>query len=101
MQSRIKATDDATARRVEQALQFYLSGLEDQVERLDLAVQPVSDPLGNALHRCTIVAGLVHGGVLELEETQGDMLLAVNRILDRSVRTLRRRGPAGRVARLA
>ena len=86
---------------MEQVLQFYLNGLDDQVDRLELVVEPVHDSLGNSLHRCAIAATLSRGGVLELEETQGDMLLAVNRILDRSVRTLRRRGPGHRAMRTA
>lgn len=101
MQFRIKARDVATTRQVEQVLQFYLIGIDGQVDHLEIAVETIRDTLDNFLYRCSVVATLHRGGTLELEETQGDLILAVNRVLDRSVRTLRRRGPAGPMVRSA
>lgn len=101
MQLRITTPDVATTRQVEQVLQFYLTSLDDQVERMDLAVEATRDPLDNALYRCAMSAILRRGGRLEVEEVQGDMMLAVNRVLTRSARTLQRRRPTGSAVRSA
>lgn len=101
MQIQIETENERVQTQVEQMLQYYLTGLEDGIERMHIVLQPMRDRLGTPLFCCAIHAQLSRGGILEFEETQADLNMAVTRVLDRTVRTLRRRSVPVRLARSA
>lgn len=101
MQVQVAACDDAVAAQVRQLLAFYLTGLEGDVERIAIEVEQREDRLGVLLHCCRVNARLANGDSIEISETQADLVLAITRVLDRSIRTLRRRLGWSRPARCA
>lgn len=91
----IETPDPGVAGQVEQLLRFYLTGFEEE-GRVEIRVESVLDPLGTRLYRCSLCARPRNADAVMLTECQSDLVLAVGRLLDRSVRTLRRRTLAGR-----
>jgi hypothetical protein len=87
----IETTDDVGRERVIQLLQYSLNGHREDIERLQLTVSAIRNPLGTELHRCRLRALLRCGTSIEVEEVQSRLDLAVTRVLDRCVRKIRRR----------
>lgn len=99
MQVRVETDNDDFLAQVQQWWPFYLTGLDDDADSIVIAVGAVEDASGATLYRCSIRAQPARGDPLELTETQSDPALAINRALDRTARTLRRRLRALRVSR--
>jgi hypothetical protein len=99
MRVQISADSAAVAGQVDQLSRFYLTGLEEGVVSISIVVARRRDPLGKPLVRCQVLGRPSHGESIEVVETQADPVLAITRALDRTVRTLRRRGSLGRLAR--
>ena len=91
MHVHIETTDDVDRERVIQLLQYSLNGHREDIERLQLIVAAIRNPLGTELHRCGLRALLRYGTSIEVEEVQSRLDLAVTRVLDRCVRNIRRR----------
>ena len=91
MHVHIETTDDVGRERVIQLLQYSLNGHREDIERLQLNVAAIRNPLGTELHRCRLRALLRYGTSIEVEEVQSRLDLAVTRVLDRCVRNIRRR----------
>jgi hypothetical protein len=91
MQVRINAASDPMAERVEKVLHYYLSELDERLESLDIEVGPSRDALRMPLFRCDVYAVPLRGEGLFVHETQGDLVLAITRALDRTARAVRRR----------
>jgi len=91
MQVRVHAHSDEVVEQVGQLLSFYLSGLEGEVDRIDVVVDSSPDRLGARLYRCRVGIRCGQGWRSEIEEIQSDVAPAITRALDRSVRTLHRR----------
>jgi hypothetical protein len=90
MQIHVNAPSDEVTGQVRQLLLFYLTGLEGQVERIAIDVDRFRDRLDTPLHLCSVSAASC-GREFRVDEIQGDLVLAITRALDRTVRTLRRR----------
>ena len=101
MQVQVKASSDDVAVQVEGLVQFYLAGVSGHVDSFAVAVQMEHDPFGATLYRCRVRAMPARGDTVDIEEIQGDMVLAVTRALDRCVRTFRRRLKLRRLPRSA
>jgi hypothetical protein len=97
VQIEIEAENDSAQLHVQQMLRYYLTGLDGGIERFRIVLQPTRDRLDTPLYRCTTHAVLSRGGTLDCEEMQADMDMAITRVLDRTVRAVRRRS-APRVA---
>lgn len=93
----VVADDEATRVHVVQLSRFYLSGVEHEVCSVRISAHRVAGT--PALFACHLEAHLTRGDVLIERELQADLVLAVTRLLDRSVRRLHRRN--GGVRRLA
>lgn len=91
MQVRVHAQSDEVVEQVGQLLSFYRSGLEGEVDRIDIVVDSGPDRLGARLYRCHVGIRSGCGWRSDIEETQSDLAPAITRALDRSIRTLRRR----------
>ncbi len=100
VQIEIEAENDSAQLHVQQMLRYYLTGLDAGIERFRIILQPTRDRLDTPLYRCTTHAVLSRGGTLECEEMQADMDLAITRVLDRTVRAVRRRSTPRRVGGL-
>ena len=101
MRLQISADSDAVSGQVDQLSRFYLTGLEEGVVSISIVVARRRDPLGKPLVRCEVLGCLSHGESIEVVETQADLVLAITRALDRTVRTVRRRVSLARLARSA
>jgi hypothetical protein len=101
MQTQVTAETDAMARQVRQLLDFYLTGIAEDLHRIDITVRSLDDPLGRRLFHCHLRAAPWRGQPLEIDEQQADLVLAVTRVLDRCSRTLRRRQYRQRLQRSA
>ena len=91
MHVHIETADDVGGERVTQLLQYSLNGHREDIEKLQLDVATIRNPLGTELQRCRLRALLRHGPPIEVEEVQSRLDLAVTRALDRCVRNIRRR----------
>lgn len=98
MQVNVSAEQHDLKRRGEQVLHYFIPVLDGAVERLDVDISSPPDPLGSPLYCCRVSVRPAHGKVLELEETQADLVLAMTRLFDRTVRTLKRRQVARQMA---
>jgi hypothetical protein len=91
MQIQVDAHSDEVVEQAGQLLSFYLANLEGEVDRIDIAIESSTDRVGMPLHRCRVRIRTGYGWRSEVEEIQSDLLPAITRALDRSVRTMRRR----------
>lgn len=73
--------------RVKQIIKFYLSRLDDQITRLTIYLDS-PQPADTDHFQVTLAVLLNNGRHLELQEVQGDLILATQRSLDRLVRQL-------------
>lgn len=101
MHIQINADTPVVKNQVEQLSRFYLTGMQGQLESVELTIDDILDPLGGALTRCRFHGQLGPGDSLEVTEIQADLALAVTRALDRAARTARLRSVAQRTARSA
>ncbi len=97
MRIQIHADNAAVKSRVEQLSRFYLTCLHGQLESIELGIDDILDPLGQALKRCRVSARLGQGDTLQFIEIQADLALAVSRALERASRTIRRRSALRRL----
>jgi len=91
MHVHLETADDVGRERVMQLLQYSLNGHREDIDNMHLSVATIQDPLGTKLHRCRLRALLRHGPPIEVEDVQSHLDLAVNRALERCVRTIQRR----------
>jgi hypothetical protein len=96
MEIRIDAPDKQAAAQADQLLKFYLTGLGQDIGRVRVCVQRQQDPLGAELHRCRVEVVLNKGQLLDIDETQSDLALAIMRAFGRAARTTRRLARYGR-----
>ena len=87
----IKADAQATVDKVADYLGFYLAGMEGVIDVLTIIVADSKDNIGTHLFYCQVKAERTDRPVILIEETQAGLSLAINRALDRCVRTLHRK----------
>jgi hypothetical protein len=101
MNVRVKANDPEVSKQVEKVMNFYLTSVASEVQSISVTIDAVSDRLGADLKRCTLDGVTAGGDVLQIVETQSDLMLAVTRAMDRCVRGIRRRQSLHRLSRSA
>ncbi|MCB1850233.1 MAG: hypothetical protein KDI83_05520 [Gammaproteobacteria bacterium] len=90
MKIKIETSDDSEHERVTRLLQYGLSRQQTEIKSLYLGVEPVQDALGTRLNRCRLRARLQQGELIQIEELQVSLDLAVTRLLERCKRAVRR-----------
>lgn len=77
----------ALGQRVEELALYYLGGHQGGSSRLRLTVDEYEDRLGMHLYRCRAEVEVAPGRLLEFEEVQPDLAVAVKRAVERSSRS--------------
>ncbi len=91
MHIHIDTTDDAERERTILLIRYWLHGHRTDIDSVQLSVAAVRDALGTRLSRCRLRTVLRRGQTIEVEEVQSSFDLAVNRALERGIRTIQRR----------
>ena len=91
MRIRIETESEVDSQRVSEQLKFCLARVNADIADVRITIADVTDPFGIGLFRCSTDILLRHGERVSVEETQPNRELAVNRALERSIRTVQRR----------
>jgi hypothetical protein len=91
MQIHIDTENQTEPERITQRLLYSLNAGREDIDCVRLSLTTTSDALGVERYRCRLHMKLRDGQFIELDETQSNSELAVNRALERCARTARRR----------
>ena len=91
MQIHIVTEDQTERERIIQRLKYSLNAGREDIDCVRLSLTTTSDALGVKRYRCRLHTKLRDGQFIEMDETQSNSELAVNRALERCARTARRR----------
>jgi len=82
---------DALREYVRRRLHFALSHAADRVRRVTVRLSDINGPRGGPDKRCHIVASLDGLPGVVIEDTEGDLYVAIDRAVDRAGRAVARR----------
>ena len=95
MQIEIQARDFTLTKSlsdyIERRINFLLSSKYDQIKRIRVYLSDINGPRGGVDKRCKIQISLPRLKDIVIEDTELDLYVAIDRVVDRAVRTVNRR----------
>jgi len=90
MRIQIDVVNGRERERVIRLLHCSLNGNRAEIGSLSLKIEGLQDRLGTRLHRCLLRMKLKQGQLIEVAEIQSDRHMAINRVIERGTRMLKR-----------